>query len=240
MKPALQRAPILRKSSSIGSAVVRVARAATDSKTDSQHTYPDSGVLEKTARTHQYGRPILIGWTIRYAGRNAQPNNRQQTDRILQCSLDMRSNRYLSLGLVALIMLEAVALWILAWRDTHGVWDVDAARIAIRRIENNRQAGLQGTVQEAIISLDEVASCYADWQWQRADLDLGGIVEERRAAAVREIVDNLRNKTGKDFGYAPQKWMEASEAGILGGGGQPSAVPPKGEEGSGVPQAGAE
>lgn len=139
------------------------------------------------------------------------------------------SHRYLIVGLVAVIAVEAAMLWQLAWRDTHAEWDADVVRIAIRRIDNNRQAALEGTVQEALNSLRDIASCYADWEWQRADLKFGELIEERRVAAVREVIESLKIRTGLDFGYEPEKWIETNDVGALKRGGQSQHFLPNGE-----------
>jgi len=115
----------------------------------------------------------------------------------------------LAFGLALVAVIEMVVIWVVAWHDTHAAWDVRDARIAVRRIENNRQVALNGTLQQAIAALDDVAACYTPWKWHRADLHLGEFVEERRAAAIRAILEDLRKKTGKDFGDSPQQWIDA-------------------------------
>ena len=112
-------------------------------------------------------------------------------------------------GLTIVAVMELIVVWELAWHDTYAKWDVRDARIAVRRIDNNRYTALHGTSEEAIVCLRDIVTCYTPWTWKRPDLLLGQFVQERRANAVRDVVDYLRIKTGKDFGNDPEKWIEA-------------------------------
>jgi hypothetical protein len=114
----------------------------------------------------------------------------------------------LALVLATLALVELVALWKVAWHDTHGMWDVRDARLAVRRIEKNREAALRGTVQKAASCLQDIATCYVPWKWHRKDLHLGDFVEERRAAAMHEIILYLRRQTGEDFGDSAEPWIQ--------------------------------
>jgi hypothetical protein len=89
------------------------------------------------------------------------------------------------------------------------MWDVRYARIAIRRIEGNRYEALRVTVPTAVTCLEDIETCYAKWNWHRADLQLGGLVEEQRAAAVRTVIEDLRKRTGLELGDDSRRWIEA-------------------------------
>ena len=105
---------------------------------------------------------------------------------------------------------EAICLWSLAWKETHSSWDAQTARIAMRRMENNRKTALQGSIEDAITALQDASSCYIPWKWQRPDLSFGELVEERRAVVIKDIINSLRSRTGTDHGDKPEKWIEAA------------------------------
>ena len=56
--------------------------------------------------------------------------------------MSITGNKGVTVMLAIVAAIELVALWILAWHDTHAMWDVRDARIAVPRIENNRQPAL--------------------------------------------------------------------------------------------------
>jgi hypothetical protein len=114
----------------------------------------------------------------------------------------------LTVGLVILAIVQVVALWMLGWHDTHAMWDVRDARLAVLHIESYRHSALQSSPQEAASTLQDIITCYRPWHWQRADLHLAELVEKQRAAAVRDVIDHLRTKTGEDLGGSAEPWIQ--------------------------------
>lgn len=115
--------------------------------------------------------------------------------------------RRLVVVLAAVAGIEFAILWRTAWRDTHASWDARNAQIAVRRIEGDRHTALSGTPEMAVTVLEELTVSHTPWRWQREDLRFGELVERLRDAAVQDIVEDLRRKTGKDLGNAATDWI---------------------------------
>jgi hypothetical protein len=126
-----------------------------------------------------------------------------------------RTGKLTCVFLAAFAVLEFLLLWRISWQDAHARWDVRDARLAIRRITNNRLSALNGGVEDAIFSLKELTTWYTNWNWRRADLLLNSTVEEQRGVAIRETIQLLRRKTSQDFGDRPHDWIVAFESGKL-------------------------
>jgi hypothetical protein len=116
--------------------------------------------------------------------------------------------RRLVVVLAAVAGIELAILWRFAWRDAHARWDARNAQIAVRRIEGDRHTALDGTPEVAVGVLKELTVSHTPWRWQREDLRFGELVERLRDAAVEDIVEDLRRKTGKDLGNAAPDWIQ--------------------------------
>jgi hypothetical protein len=122
--------------------------------------------------------------------------------------------RAVSLFMACLVTSLVIIQWKTAWQATYAKWDVRDARVALRRITNNRSEALDGEIRVSVSCLREIMNCYTNWNWKRGDLMLGPCVEEQRKAAVQDVVRSLRSRTGREFGNDPEEWIRGLELSI--------------------------
>ncbi len=70
-----------------------------------------------------------------------------------------------------------------------------------------RTQALQSNPAEAVEYLEYAVSYYPSGTKQVPGSRLDGIVERARQSAIREIIANLRAKTGRDYGDDPNRWI---------------------------------
>jgi hypothetical protein len=80
-------------------------------------------------------------------------------------------------------------------------------------LEEMRAKALRSNPSEAVDFLEYATNYYPSGTKQVQDSRLDRIVERARDRSVREILADLRVKTGKDLGSDPQKWIEAYQKG---------------------------
>jgi hypothetical protein len=77
--------------------------------------------------------------------------------------------------------------------------------------EEMRIKASQAEPSKAVQYLDYAASYYPSGSKQVPGSRLDRVVERARRSAVREIIADLRARTGEDFGDDPQRWIEHFE-----------------------------
>ena len=116
----------------------------------------------------------------------------------------------ITLSVVALLLLVISVLFAFSYGSlklrvafAHGQIDV---------FDSTRSKAMNSTPIEAAGYLEYAANYYPSGTKQVPGSRLDVIVETARSNAVREIIGYLRQKSGKDFGDDPQKWVEALKA----------------------------
>jgi hypothetical protein len=75
--------------------------------------------------------------------------------------------------------------------------------------ETRVKALQQGDPTKAAVYLHSILGYYPSGTKQVMGSQLDIIVERARQSAIREILADLRKKTGKDLGDEPQRWIQA-------------------------------
>ena len=118
----------------------------------------------------------------------------------------------LSNGLLVLVGLGALLLAILlgwqSWNYGRLKIEVAFAEEQTRIFEDMRQQALGGSPSGAAESLAYVVNYYPTGTKQREGSRLDKVVERARASVVRDIISELRQKTGEDLGGKPEAWIE--------------------------------
>ena len=83
--------------------------------------------------------------------------------------------------------------------------DIRFARELIESIHTFRNLALKSDTTNAVYYLQKLQSP-ASTPFQNV---LADVVEGERIEASKEIIANLRSKTGRDFGDEPEKWIDA-------------------------------
>jgi hypothetical protein len=83
----------------------------------------------------------------------------------------------------------------------------------VKIFEEMRSRAVETGPSEAIGFLSYAASYYPSGSKQVAGCRLDRMVEQARASAVREIIADLRQKTGEDLGTNAQAWIDKYGAG---------------------------
>ena len=115
-------------------------------------------------------------------------------------------------GLLVLVGLGALLLAILlgwqSWNYVRVKIEVAVAEEQTRIFEDMRNQALGASPTGAAESLAYVVNYYPTGTKQREGSRLDRVVERARAATVREIISELRQKTGEDLGAKPDAWIE--------------------------------
>lgn len=115
-------------------------------------------------------------------------------------------------GLLVLVGLGALLLAILlgwqSWNYARLKIEVAFAEEQTRIFEDMRKQGSSGSPTGAAESLAYVLNYYPSGSKQREGSRLDRVVERARTDAVREIISELRQKTGEDLGAKPEAWIE--------------------------------
>lgn len=77
----------------------------------------------------------------------------------------------------------------------------------IELFEDMRNRALEAEPAKAVGYLDYASGYYPSGTKQEEDTRLDRIVEQARASAVRDIIRDLRIKTGEDLGDDPAAWV---------------------------------
>jgi len=78
----------------------------------------------------------------------------------------------------------------------------------VKIFESMRLKALAASPKEAAECLQYVQNYYPSGNKQVAGSRLDQLVEASRASVMREILDHLRSRTGRDVGSDPSKWIE--------------------------------
>ena len=115
-------------------------------------------------------------------------------------------------SLLVLVGLGALLLAILlgwqSWNYARLKIEVTFAEEQTRIFEDMREQASSGSSNGAVESLAYVVNYYPSGSKQREGSPLDRVVERARAAAVREIISNLRRTTSEDLGEKPEAWIE--------------------------------
>jgi hypothetical protein len=74
--------------------------------------------------------------------------------------------------------------------------------------EEMRSRAVRGTPSEAAGCLEYVANYYPSGTKQVTGSQVDRLVEQARASAIREILADLRSKTGEDLGTDAEAWIQ--------------------------------
>jgi hypothetical protein len=113
-----------------------------------------------------------------------------------------------TIALIVLLVLAVVALgWLFVEYFRLGLhaYYADAQTEVFDEL---RQEAMAGDLQKAVECLENVACHHLPGTKQVEGSSLYDIVERARRSAVREIIANLRQRTGKDFGDDPDTWIK--------------------------------
>ena len=89
---------------------------------------------------------------------------------------------------------------------------ISFARDQTEIFERMREKVKRGNAAEAADALGYVVSYYPSGTKQSTGSGLDLVVEQARRSAVREIIAELRAKTGRDFGDDPMRWIDGLKA----------------------------
>lgn len=106
-------------------------------------------------------------------------------------------------SVILLIVIAALALrlWTLEIRVT-------MAHEQIQLFDEMHQRAIRGSASGIADSMRYVVSYYPSGTKQIAGSLLDQIVEQARAATIRESIDHLRRITGEDLGDAVEPWIQ--------------------------------
>jgi len=118
----------------------------------------------------------------------------------------------LSNGLLVLVGLVALLLAILlgwqSWNHARLKIEVAFAEEQTRIFEDMRQQALGESPSGAAEALAYVVNYYPTGTKQREGSRLDKVVERSRASVAKDIIFELRQKTGEDLGTKPEAWIE--------------------------------
>jgi len=134
-------------------------------------------------------------------------NNRRDAEMQRDEKKTSRSNGLLVfVGLVALLL--AILLGWQTSNYTRLKVEVVFAEEQTRIFDDMRQQALGGSLPGAAESLAYVVTYYPSGSKQHEGSRLDRLVKRARAATTREIILELRQKTGEDLGAKPDAWIE--------------------------------
>ena len=115
-------------------------------------------------------------------------------------------------NLIALLAFVALLLTILlgwqSWNHARLKIEVAFAEDQTRIFEQMRQQAIAGSYSGAAESLAYVVNYYPSGTKQSEGSRLDKVVERMRSCAVRNIISDLRQKTGEDLGEKSEAWIE--------------------------------
>ena len=82
------------------------------------------------------------------------------------------------------------------------------AKEQVQIFEQMKTDARRGNIKDAAGCLDYTVNYYPSGSKQTSGTKLDWLVENSRKNAIREIIDSLREKTGKDLGDTPEPWIE--------------------------------
>lgn len=115
-----------------------------------------------------------------------------------------------------LIIALVIAVVVLAWIAGLFVWQLGWLKVQVAFAED--QTEIFDAMREKALAADDpttAAGCldyavnyYPSGSKQEAGSRLDTIVERQRAHIIKDIIVDLRKKTGQDLGNDPQTWIE--------------------------------
>jgi hypothetical protein len=91
-------------------------------------------------------------------------------------------------------------------------WHVGAAEDQVQAFTINAQDSRFGDEGRSLRALTFVVHYYPSGMRQQRGSALDTIVELNRRLCIDQILEDLRKKTGKDFGQSPEEWLDAMES----------------------------
>ena len=82
------------------------------------------------------------------------------------------------------------------------------ARSQVQLFDEMRERSLQTNTSGSADTMSYIVGYYPSGTKQIAGSPLDQIVEQARAAAIRECIDHLRKTTGEDLGDAAEPWIK--------------------------------
>lgn len=115
-------------------------------------------------------------------------------------------------SLIALLAFVALLLTVLLgwqfWNHARLKVEVAFAEEQTRIFDEMRQQAIRGNPSEAAESLAYVVNYYPSGTKQREYSRLDRVVERARSSVIRDIISQLRQKTGEDWGDEPDIWIQ--------------------------------
>lgn len=119
---------------------------------------------------------------------------------------DKRKGAVISLAVLVVIL--AAICGKLGWDRAALSLRLSFAEDQIRIFEEMRMNALKTNPSEAVENLRYVVNYYPSGSKQIAGSQLDNIVEIARTNAAARIIDDLRERTDKDYGEDPQRWID--------------------------------
>lgn len=120
--------------------------------------------------------------------------------------------RSFSDSLIALLTFAALLLAILlgwqSWNHSRLKIEVAFAEEQTRIFEQMREQAKDSSPSGAADSLAYVVNYYPSGTKQHEGSRLDKVVERMRSSAIRDIIFQLRQKTGENLGEKPEAWIE--------------------------------
>lgn len=122
----------------------------------------------------------------------------------IMSSNNKRSTLSLYVVCVGLVSLCCYFIWSYGWLKVQVAFASEQTHI----FEEMRIKAAANDAEEAASCLSYVISYYPSGTKQETGSRLDRIVERERAFAVKDIIEQLRIKTGKDLGDKPEAWIK--------------------------------
>jgi hypothetical protein len=110
------------------------------------------------------------------------------------------------LAFVALLL--AILLGWQSWNHARLKIEVAFSEEQTRVFEEMRLQAIQGSPSVAAESLEYVVNYYPSGTKQREGSRLDKVVERVRSSVIRDIISQLRQKSGEDLGEKPEAWIQ--------------------------------
>ncbi len=108
--------------------------------------------------------------------------------------------------LSCLLMLSLIVVY-LFWTLTSLTLVERFAKDQVQVIEETRNRALQADVFEELKCLEYITGYYPSGTKQTTGSSLDYIVERFRKGAIKDVISDLRMKSGKDLGNKPEDWI---------------------------------
>lgn len=120
--------------------------------------------------------------------------------------MTIKTYRITTAILALLCVVLGVSLFLVKFRADRFRMDVRYSRDFANGIKTDCDFALKRSVQECIYSLQKHQLSH-----DSIEIVLADYVEEERKRCVKDVINHLRNLTGKDFSDAPEGWIKRTE-----------------------------